>query len=318
MQKTRHTTEQIIEKLRHAAAGLLCAGKVPIVRTRRSLPVVLLACVVAGCGVKVPDALQLRSFHQKMRWRAEEYFRDPQVVALCRAIERRDLEEMSRLVAAGAEVNARGQGGMTPLLWAYPDNQLPRFERLLELGADPNLIWTSDFDTRGVIPPGAAVTHLVCETSFPGYFDAVFRHGGNPNLAKESPGVGRGDTPLYCAIRSVRSDNVKKLIALGADVNHAGFDGLNPAYCAFLRSGSASVTLPLLEAGAAFDITNGKPPVRIVHMVVMSEMRQTVRQGPEAADFELLKQWLEAHGESLEEARIEVEAWRLRKDSGHR
>ena len=49
-----------------------------------------------------------RSIYETV-WKAEEYFTDPQLVALCKAIEREDLEEMERLVKAGADVNARGK-----------------------------------------------------------------------------------------------------------------------------------------------------------------------------------------------------------------
>jgi hypothetical protein len=49
------------------------------------------------------------------------------VIALCKATEANDIAEIDRLVAAGADVNAQGEGNMTPLLWAYPDNKLERF-----------------------------------------------------------------------------------------------------------------------------------------------------------------------------------------------
>jgi hypothetical protein len=40
---------------------------------------------VAGCGLV--NELPGRSFHQRCGWKAEDYFTDPQVIALCRAIE---------------------------------------------------------------------------------------------------------------------------------------------------------------------------------------------------------------------------------------
>ena len=70
---------------------------------------------------------------------------------------------------------------MTPLLWAYPDNHLPRLKWLLEHGANPNVVVESDFGTKGHIPAGDSVKHMACETTFPGYFDAVFDHGGDPH-----------------------------------------------------------------------------------------------------------------------------------------
>ena len=79
-----------------------------------------LCCVVAGCGVL--DLLPSRTIHQRCGWKAEDYFTDRKVIALCRAIEANDLAEMERVVKAGADVNAQGKDKMTPLLWAFPDN----------------------------------------------------------------------------------------------------------------------------------------------------------------------------------------------------
>ncbi len=140
--------------------------------------VIALACIVTllvGCGelAKVVESTS----HQKYGWKAEDYFDDPQVIALCNAIETNDLKELDRLVAAGADVNSEGKGKMTPLLWAFPDNKLERFKKLLELGADPNVVIESDFDTRGGMSAGDSVTHMACKTEFPGYFEAVFKHG---------------------------------------------------------------------------------------------------------------------------------------------
>src|SRR5262249_43090774 len=148
---------------------------------------------------------------------AEEYFDDPQVIALCHAIEANDLAEIDRLIAAGANVNAKGKGNMTPLLWAFPDDKMDRFKRLLEHGANPNVVTESDFNTHGGLSSGDSVTHMACRTEFAGYFEAVFAHGGDPNLDK------RGDTPLFSVINGVRADKktmVQSLITKGADLNH--------------------------------------------------------------------------------------------------
>ena len=136
----------------------------------------LFGLIVPGCA-EISEAMG-STWQQKFGWKAEDYFNDPQVVALCRAIEANDIAEIARLVMAGANVNAQGKGRMTPLLWAFPDNKLDRFQRLLEHGADPNVIIESDFNTRGGMSAGNSVTHMACNTSFPGYFEAVFAHGG--------------------------------------------------------------------------------------------------------------------------------------------
>ena len=110
--------------------------------------IIVLCCLAVGCDQGVRSVARTlagdRTFHEKFNWRAEVYFDDPQVIALCQAIEANDLEEMERLIEAGADVNARGQGNMTPLMWAFPDNKLERFKLLLEHGSDPNVKITTD------------------------------------------------------------------------------------------------------------------------------------------------------------------------------
>lgn len=130
-----------------------------------------------------PKQMAPESWHEKFKWKAEDYFDNPQVIALCKAIEANDLKEIDRLVADGANVNAKGKGNMTPLLWAFPDNKSKRFKKLLEHGADPNVIVENDFNTKmSGIRPGDSVTHLVCKTRFPKYFDYVFQHGGGGRI----------------------------------------------------------------------------------------------------------------------------------------
>lgn len=158
-----------------------------------AIAALLIAAV--GCG-RVAQVLPAPNSHEKVGWKTEDYFDDPQVVALCKAIEANDLAEIDRLVAAGADVNAQGKGKMTPLLWAFPDNKLMRFKRLLEHGADPNVVVEDEFNTRGVVMPGDSVTHMAASSYYPGYFEAVFAHGGDPNLKRTSV-LGMDDTPLF-------------------------------------------------------------------------------------------------------------------------
>ena len=132
----------------------------------RNLALVVVLLSVAGCG----EVSQITgsTFHQKFGWKAEDYFTDPKVIALCHAIEANDLAKIDRQIAAGADVNANGKDGMTPLLWAFADNKLERFSKLLEHGADPNVFIQSDLNTHGGFHPGDTVTHMACGTEFPG------------------------------------------------------------------------------------------------------------------------------------------------------
>jgi hypothetical protein len=241
------------------------------------------------------------------------FFADPKVIALCRAIEANDLAEMERLVKAGADVNAQGQGNMTPLLWAYPDNRLPRFKWLLEHGADPNVVIESDFNSHGYLSPGDSVTLIVCWTSFPGYFDAVFDHGGDAN----HPYSGKASfkcPPLMAVVKALGREpkeklaQVKRLIALGADMNALNPDS-TPVMDAVLWPGQFDLALTMLEAGADFRKYMDDESTRLIHLFVMQEDRLDEYSPEKRVKFLELVKWLEDRGESYEEAKADLARW---------
>ena len=273
-------------------------------------------CSVGGCGLL--SVMPGWTLHRLFGWKAEDYFTDPQVIGLCLAIESNDLAAMERLVESGADVNAQGKGKITPLLWAFPDNNLPRFRWLLEHGADPNVVVESGFGTKGRIRVGDSVTHLACSTSFPGYFDAVFDHGGDPNLPfamKLGVGVADQNHPPLKAVTSAlglkpdeKQKRIKRLIALGADMNV-----LTPSYTpvmyAVLWPGQFDLALLMLEAGADFRMYMDNDYKRLVHVVAMQEDRLDEYSPEKREKFRELVKWLEDHGESYEEAKADLARW---------
>ena len=283
---------------------------------REILVTAVIVSSAAGCGLS--NLLPGRTIHQKCGWKAEDYFADPKVIALCKAIEANDLAEMERLVKAGADVNAQGKGKMTPLLWALPDNRLPRFRRLLEHGANPNVVIESDFNVRNYMSPGDSVTHMACKTSFPGYFDAVFDHGGDPNQPCVQP-LGLGDMiydepPLKTVINALNRSpeeklkQVMRLIALGADMNALNPDS-TPVMDAVLWPGQFDLALTMLEAGADFRKYMDDESTRLIHLVAMQEDRLDEYSPEKLAKFRELVQWLEDRGESYEEAKADLARW---------
>lgn len=266
----------------------------------------ILLNVLMGCSSR-PDGDNL-IWHQKCGWKAEDYFDDPNVVALCHAIEANDLAEMDRLVAAGADVKALGKGKMTPLLWAYPDNKLPRFKRLLELGADPNVIVESDFNTHGAIIRGDSVTQMACKTEFPGYFEVVFSHGGDPNL------VGTGiipETPLFMVIGGVGKDKIGRvelLIRKGANLNQLDGAECTPAMSAVVRR-RFDIALVLLKAGADPRIYKPGSNTRLIHILVGTEPTKETWTDKQKLDYSALTDFLTHKGESMEEARADIRRW---------
>lgn len=258
--------------------------------------------------------LPTASWHEKHKWKAEDYFADPQVIALCRAIEVNDLTEMDRLIAAGADVNGQGKGKMTPLLWALPDNKLARFERLLQHGADPNVIIESDFGTRGFMMPGTAVTHMASRTVFPGYFEAVFANRGDPNCEQKTETLGAGDTPIFTVIVSPvanKKQKIKLLLDKGADINHVNASEQTPAKVA-VGFGQLDIVLLLLELGADHMVYTGSGNERLVHalLVAKSHMDAVDTWPPQQRTlFDAICQLLEARGESISKANEDLKRW---------
>jgi len=268
---------------------------------------VALCLAAVGCGAT--NLLPSRTYHQRCGWKAEDYFTDPKVIALCKAIEANDLAEMERLVKEGADVNAQGKGKMTPLLWAFPDNHLPRFKWLLEHGADPNVKIESEFNTRGFMVPGDAVTHFVCKTAFPGYFEAVFEHGGDPNLRTSR----YEDVPLTLVITEGgggnREEMIRKLVAAGADPDiHSGLR--TQAMRAVSWGGQYGLANLLLDLGADHRVYEENGMRRLIHFVVLEEQAFRGDDPRQKADYQALLKRLTDRGESIELAREDIARWR--------
>jgi ankyrin repeat protein len=286
-------------------------AKIGIVPTIAVVSITLTAIGLLAVGWGTARAILGSSFHQKCGWKAEKYFDDPPVIELCKAIEADDLAEIDRLVAAGANVNAKGKGNMTPLLWAYPDGKVERFTRLLEHGADPNVVIESDFNTRQTMRAGDSVTHLACRDTFDEYFEAVFDHGGDSNLVRKDR-IFADDTPLFSVIvgrATNKKERLKLLIDKGANLDHMNGIWTTPTMNA-LGKGRYDIALMLLEAGADHMIYRPKSNTRLVHVVIGEESSSKIWTPEQKADYEKLVQWLKNHGESFEEARADIARWK--------
>jgi uncharacterized protein len=221
---------------------------------RRSLAALLIASLVllgvlSGCTPRTP--------HQRLKWKAEEFFTDKGVIALCKAIEKRDIAEIDRLVKSGVNINAKGRGNMTPLLWAFPMGE-EVFKRMLELGADPNVkfskrVWPFPlFDGYSVMSTCANPTFVeggLHNEYFRGgpmdnYLKLVLKHGGNPNIEDAN-----GETPIFYLGANNIPDKIHLLHAAGSDLNHRNACSATP----LLRRPTASAyVLCLLRAGADY------------------------------------------------------------------
>lgn len=152
---------------------------------------------------------------------------------------------IDRALKAGADVNFRGAGGLTPLWWATWDQNLTGFTELLKRGADPNALPQGDeFKSRSYQPE--AVMLLIAQASWnPKFLKAALAHGGNPNLQDR-----KGMNTLASAIAQGTREHVDLLLAAGANVNREpGSKYPGPIFDAVM-SGRYDYVLQLLELGA--------------------------------------------------------------------
>ena len=222
------------------------------------------------------DLLPEDRWHNRVRWKAEDYFEDPKVIELCKAVERNDLEAMTRLIDEGADAGAVGKLGMTVLVWALPDDKFERFELLLKRGADPNVIMKTELGTRSEkVSPfvrhdcrfyhGQSISHLVVKFMPRKYFDAVFDHGGDVNLT--APRHDDHANLFDVAIRDSREDFALRLIPLVKDLN-SNRDGVDPPLFAAASRGQSKLMFAMIEAGAdytRFHPSKDKPAFTIFH-----------------------------------------------------
>ncbi len=265
-------------------------------------------------------------WHARFGWKAEDYFDDQQVIALCQAIEADDVEEMERLIAAGADANATGKKGMTPLLWAFPDRKLERFRCLLEQGADPNVFFGSSFGVpqhasfqsmavpgfgRTGCRPGQSVTHLAARCDLPEYFHLVMAHGGDPNLLDRNT----GEAPLDLVIDRTLHDGrerVQVLIDKGADLNrYCKYRRKYPTMAA-VQADRFDIALDLLKAGADPTLYQPDDIYKLIHVLNRQQRNAQYFQGEHAEQNRALIAWLAEHGETLEQAQEDEARWKER------
>ncbi len=264
----------------------------------------------------IEQTIHSQSFYQRPDWKAENYFTDPKVIDLCQAIRKRDLALIDKLIGEGADVNAKGTGNMTPLLWAFvqgrPWNKPPSsaqrkqpdsiekwsekefdathlviFTKLLEHGADPNVQTTSDFGWLRELD--ISITEYAALVAFP-YFKAVMENGGDPNYIAQSE---RNAHKSLAHIILGRVDSIKKLqllIDAGIDLNHVDNRGETPLMSA-VSLGSYDLAIMLVEAGADWLVASRDSPDFLAPIVVT-----LVRQDAQTASSLKLIEILEEKG----------------------
>ncbi|WP_254509367.1 ankyrin repeat domain-containing protein [Anatilimnocola floriformis] len=250
------------------------------------------------------------AFHEKYQWNAEDYFTDPKVIRLCHAIEADDIAMIERLVADGADINAQGKGRMTPLMWSFPGRKLGRFCRLLELGANPNVFFESDFNTKGHgFLAGESVTELAASSHFPRYFDFVMNHGGNPKLINPVTKNGLLIAMLRSGVPDV-VDRIQLYAGKGGDLNQKSSDGCPAIMEAAKYFGQFRAVLRLMDLGANPKAYWEDENKKLAHMVVTFRNEADSLSEEAKSDLTELERRLTNVGESLDEAAADKKRWR--------
>ncbi len=183
----------------------------------------------------------------------------PESTPLHKAVERRDLAEVKRLLRAGANPNAKNELGGTPLEYAVTRG-LALVKALLGAGADP----------RGTGALGTAVIYTP-EANRAAVVRMLLDHGADPNARTGSSPVlcyatgevlrmlldagadvnARGDhTPLVSAVVGNRPEEVALLLRRGADANLKGKNRLSPMYFAKNLTKNEAIIALLRQHGA--------------------------------------------------------------------
>jgi ankyrin repeat protein len=203
---------------------------------RKTLTVVLIAAGVLVLFVCVAVAA-IRARNSRQIALASE---------LCDAAADGELGNVERLLAHGAEVNAKNSSGMTPLHLAAGNGHKDVAELLLAHGAEVNAK-----NSSGMTP-----LHLAAGNGHKDVAELLLAHGAEVN-AKDN----FGNTPLHCA--TIPETGVMQLLlAHGADVNAKEIYGFTPLHYQALcgREDSAKV---LLSHGADVNAKNkeGRTPL---------------------------------------------------------
>jgi len=199
-----------------------------------------------------------------------EMFDDPSARSLAWAAGRGNIRRINRLILEdGMDVDQIGHLGATPIFWALQRENKRGFDRLLELGADPNHLW----DT------GDSVMSHVSQMSDSHYLEQVLKHGGDVNLTNPRTGT----TPIFDAVKEERSnlDNIILLTTNGANVNLYDGGGITPLIWSVVFD-RYDIAFLLLQAGA-------DPRMKVINNAYEPDVGVliNIRRGREAGDSEM-------------------------------
>lgn len=212
---------------------------------------------------------------------ARKVFTDPRAAALAEAAT--NDPGRVRELARGADLRARGDGGVTLLQWALLNRHLEGMKALLDAGADPA--------QPGM--DGDTVVHLAAMANDAAYLKLLLERGASPNVANSESGAG----PLRSAMLGRRDEQFQMLLAAGANLNLADRTGNTPLHVAGQINGY-HYALALLKAGAAPKTLNSQRATfqRYLFMTSPNLLTETARKQRAAVEAWLLERGIPIEG----------------------
>ena len=171
------------------------------------------------------------------------------------ATERGDRTVALQLLAKGADPNAAGPDGTTPVMYAAAHDDVELVRELIKKGA--NVKATNQFGT-------SAITEAAIIGSAP-IIDALLKAGADPNTKNPE-----GETPLMAVARSGKVEAAKLLLEARADINAKEEFGGQSALMWAAAQGQAEMVKLLASKGADL---NARGIVRQWERKVITEPR---------------------------------------------
>jgi uncharacterized protein len=187
-----------------------------------------------------------------------DFFKSREQAAMAEAAADGRTQTLDKLLAEGAKVNAQGQDGMTALYWAMGKSSEAGLDWLLQHGADLNVIFTRD---------GTSAMEVAAIRENPLFLQQVLAHGGDINLRNPISGT----TPIFRALAAGRTENVRTLIAAGADMNVVDHLGLT---CVAEAAANQRYQLvyEMLVAGADPTVRVGRKQATLLSFIRISKV----------------------------------------------
>jgi len=192
-----------------------------------------------------------------------EAYRDPQALALVNAAVRGNGKKVEELVKQGADPNYLEEGSVSMLLWTLCAEEKVGFEALLKAGADPNLGSTGHGKGHGsqgaswrgqgtIVRRGWSAMVMAAGIEDPEILRLALNYGGDPDAQKGEDPAGE-NLPLLAAADAGLFDNVRALVAAGADINvHNGAH--SAPWLAIAAAGRYDIALWLVGKGYSHDL----------------------------------------------------------------